>query len=369
MEKVKVMMKLYQFLFFITLLSFPLFYACESEDGIDDEITNKYQNGVFIVNEGNFSDKDGSVSWYDYDSSKVILKIYEIANDIPFAGTLQSMAFYGDKGYLIDNSGRLEIVDEKTFVALNRLNDFDIPRHITFSGDKAYITDWGPYGADFSSTESYVAVIDLDADTILTKIETDSRPEGILLAGGKLYVANSNSSKLTVISPDTDEIEKTIDVPYGPSQLLLDKDGNIWITCLGEFGGNSTLIKINSGSDQIETQVELTGDKLNGRLAINGGGDQLFMMTERWSADYTYTENAVFKIPINFQGSSIEAVVTGTNFYGLGVDPVNNMLYVADANAFSGNGTVIRFDLNGTEIDDLAVGRGPRDFVFKSTME
>ncbi len=197
------MNKLYQLFFLISLLSLSVFIACDNEDdGMNEEVdVDKYQNGVFIINEGNFSDKDGSVSWYDYDSSIVILKVYEIANDIPFSGLLQSMAFHGEKGYLIDNSGRLEIVDEKTFLALNRLNEFDIPRYIAFSGNKGYLTDWGPYGTDFSSTESYVAVIDLNSESVLKKIETESRPEGILLVGSKLYVANSNSNKLTVISP------------------------------------------------------------------------------------------------------------------------------------------------------------------------
>ena len=328
-----------------------------------------FRNGVFIINEGNFTDKDGSISWYDFDSSKVILKVYEIANEIPFAGTLQSIAFNNEKGYFIDNSGRLEIVDEKTFLALNRLTDFDIPRYMAFSGNKGYVTDWGPYGLDFSSTESYVAVIDLENDTIITKIDTESRPEGILVVEGKLYVANSNSTRITVISPDTDEIEKTITVPFGPSQLRLDKNGNIWVTCIGSWDGPSTLVEINSATGLVETQVELTGDKLNGRLSLNGEGDELYFMTERWSVDYTYTENAVFKIPVDFQGSGIEAIITGQNFYGLGVDPVNDVLYIADANAFSGNGTVIRYDSDGNEIDDLAVGRGPRDFVFRFSAE
>ena len=152
------MNKLYQFFFWISVLLLSVIYACEKdENGLEDDKGN-FRNGVFIINEGNFTDKDGSISWYDFDSSKVILKVYEIANEIPFAGTLQSIAFNNEKGYFIDNSGRLEIVDEKTFLALNRLTDFDIPRYMAFSGNKGYVTDWGPYGLDFSSTESTFSI-------------------------------------------------------------------------------------------------------------------------------------------------------------------------------------------------------------------
>ena len=70
---------------------------------------SSFSNGVFIVNEGNFSDSDGSLSFYDIDSSKVSNKVFEAINDRPLAAVFQSMSFYDGYGFLIDQSGRIEI--------------------------------------------------------------------------------------------------------------------------------------------------------------------------------------------------------------------------------------------------------------------
>jgi hypothetical protein len=50
-------------------------------------------------------------------------------------------------------------------------------------------------------------------------------------------------------------------------------------------------------------------------------------------------------------------LVTGQNFYGLGID--GNELYVTNNNAFQGNGTVLVYDLNGSEKYNFPTGRGP----------
>ena len=57
-------------------------------------------------------------------------------------------------------------------------------------------------------------------------------------------------------------------------------------------------------------------------------------------------------------------IISKRNLYGLGVDPHNDEIYVADAVAFQGNGKVYTYDFSGNKLDEYSVGRGPRDFVF-----
>ena len=88
-------------------------------------------------------------------------------------------------------------------------------------------------------------------------------------------------------------------------------------------------------------------------------------MGEIWSLDYTYTNNKVYKTTINLPGQYTE-IISEQNLYGLGIDPVKDEVYVADAVAFQGNGKVYTFDFSGEKINEYSVGRGPRDFVFRN---
>ena len=53
------------------------------------------------------------------------------------------------------------------------------------------------------------------------------------------------------------------------------------------------------------------------------------------------------------------------NFYGIGVDPADNLIYGADAGGFAAGGKVVRFNSNGAAVDSFTVNIGPSEFVFK----
>ena len=87
-------------------------------------------------------------------------------------------------------------------------------------------------------------------------------------------------------------------------------------------------------------------------------------MSEVWAPDYSYSTNIVFKQPINNNFFSYSSVISRQNLYGLGIDPENNNIYVADAAGFRTSGTIFAYNENGILLDSAIVDRGPRDFVF-----
>jgi hypothetical protein len=56
---------------------------------------------------------------------------------------------------------------------------------------------------------------------------------------------------------------------------------------------------------------------------------------------------------------------SATGFYGIGIDPKTDILYVADAKAFAGSGTVFTYTTSGTALSSYASGPGPNGFVFE----
>jgi len=354
----------------ITLFAFSIFgFSCNEEDISLTDST--YDRGVFIINEGNFSDSDGSLSFFDTDSAKVINNLFEKINNRPFAGLLQSMHFYRDRGYLIDQLGRVEIVNEKDLISIQSISgELEIPRYFAGFDNKGYITDWGPYDGNFANKESSLKVFNLSTLMLEEEIETASRPEDIILLKNKLYVANSATNLVSVYDPSDNALITEIEVSPGPSRFVVDKEENLWAICTGAYVSSGALIGLDTENDQLLFDLDLSNYPPNGRISINGTGDIIFFMSEQWNPDFS-TENKVYRVQLMFESLEPlragipQEVVSGQNWYGLGLDPASDILYVADAAGFQGNGSVYRYNLEGDLIDQFFVGRAPRDFVFR----
>jgi DNA-binding beta-propeller fold protein YncE len=87
-------------------------------------------------------------------------------------------------------------------------------------------------------------------------------------------------------------------------------------------------------------------------------------MSESWAPDYSYTTNNVFSQPVDRDSFSYSSLISGKNFYGLGVDPVNDNIYLSDARNFQTQGIIYAYSSTGTILDSASVDRGPRDFIF-----
>ena len=81
------MFKSFYQIIFISLFGLSLL-SCNDED--IKRVDLAYNHGVFIVNEGNFTDSDGSLSFYDKDSLTLRNRVFESVNGRPFAGLMQS---------------------------------------------------------------------------------------------------------------------------------------------------------------------------------------------------------------------------------------------------------------------------------------
>jgi hypothetical protein len=339
-----------------------LFVQCSGDPEPVEE--SFFSNGVFIVNEGNFTDSDGSLSYYDFDSARVGNNVFETINNRPLAAIFQSMAFYEQNGYIIDSNGRIEIVAEKDMTSVGTISSgLALPRYFAGHSNYGYITDWGPYDATWANPDSKIHILDINTMQIKESLNTPSRPEDIMVYNDLIYIAHSATNLITVYSPDNLEVIDSIEVNNGPIQFVLDKNEDLWVVSTGAYISGGALQKIDLAIAEVIQTVDLSGISPNGRLAINGDGDLLFFMGEVWSLDYTYTNNKVFKTTINLPGQYTE-IISERNLYGLGIDPQNDEVYVADAVAFQGNGKVYIFDFSGEKINEYSVGRGPRDFVF-----
>ena len=158
---------------------------------------------VFVVNEGNFNRANGSVSLYSKPDKRVTtLDLFQSANGRGLGDVVQSMTVRDNRAYLVvNNSNKLEVVSVPDFRAVGVVTGLHGPRYfLPVSATRGYVTQWG----NFAGVRSGIKVVDLATYAVVDSILTGNLPERLVLAAGRVFVANSGGNTLTVIDPATD---------------------------------------------------------------------------------------------------------------------------------------------------------------------
>jgi YVTN family beta-propeller protein len=318
----------------------------------------EFATGVIVVNEGNFSESNGSISHFNESDNTITQDIFDQANEVSSGGIIQSVYFYEDLAFIIDQAGnRIEVVEAETFKSIAIIDDgLTTPRYMVVANGKGYVSNWGNFDANYNLPDSYVAVIDLNSFTVSKSIETGNGSEGLFIFGGNVYVANSYSNTIQEIDSSNDTVAGSISVPTGPTTFAEDKNGMTWVLSSSFFSGSS-LSQINLATEQVLTSFPVSESAKS--LNINGAGDQIYYLSTPFGTD------AIVKtVPISATEDVPNALITAPNLYGMGVDPVTNIIYLGNHNGFQGNGTIIRYE-DENLMDSYATGIAPNGFVFR----
>ena len=195
--------------------------------------------------------------------------------------------------------------------------------------------------------------------SITGNIYCTSGTDAMQLSYGKVFVTNNSSNKLFIINTAQDKLIDSIKVGFAPNSIVADKFGMLWILCNGKPGQteNASLYQIDPISNQVEkTFTFFKKTDAPWRLKINGGNDTLYFLNK----DLYKMAIEDLQIPEN---PFIKA--NGRNFYGLGVNPHNNNIYVADAIDYVQRGKVYIYTALGDKDTSFYAGIIPGDFYFK----
>lgn len=345
---------------FLTIIAFS-FSSCQQDEETPDIGPDK----VIVVNEGNFGEGNGSISLYDPDAQTVENNVFAQANGA-LGASVQSVSIYQDRVFMICfATDKIEVVDAETFERLAApIEDSVIisPRYMSVAGKKGYISVWGAFDENYNLNNSKVVVLDLNDYSIVNKIDTDPGPEDVLAVGNKVFVANRFSNTISVINTQTDLIDTTLVINTGPVQMELDQNDLLWISTTGGFDGTPQFLQIDPETYKIKATVPAEGTGATGKFTMNANRDSLFFIG---AAPYPATETTVYGMSITASAISEDPLISGNSFYGIGIDPETNVLYLGDANSFQGEGTALRYNTNGTLKDNFPVGIGPNGFIFR----
>lgn len=346
----------FSFLPFLSLLLLSLalgLSACRNYDGDDLVATpGKYDQGVFVVNEGPFGGT-GTITWHDPATGETVQDIFGKANNGVVLGQfVQSLTFHEGKGYIVVNgANRIVVVDAGTFEYIDTIGGLVLPRYLlAVDGNIAWVSQWGLNG-----TTGSIAKVDLNTRKVLKTIALSGPEKMFRSDANTLLVANSGGfgldSTVSTISL-TSETELSRKVVPGTSPGGFAKapfqSGGPLVLCKGGFlpptftplpGWVGSITGVGAA---VPNSADDFCDAPDGKAAYFYGGGGI------WAVDAA----GVRKI---FDQAA----------YGLACHPTTGDLYCTDPKDFNSNGRVSIRKPNGTEVGSFECGIAPGEVVVR----
>jgi YVTN family beta-propeller protein len=318
------------------------------------QITPGGSGFVYVLNEGNFMSSNASITRLDLTNGQVIQDIYALANNSnPLPGdVLQSMQEKNGLYYIVmNNSGKIIKVNQSNFNDVGYISGFTSPRYILpVSNSKAYVSDL------YSNS---ISIVDLSNNSISGNINLSGWTEEMFYSYGNVYVTNKTRNYVYLINAVTNAVIDSIHVGYGSGSIVEDKFGKLWILSSGDISNNiaGTLSCIDPQTKTADTTFNFSLSKSPFKMKINPQGDKLYWIDSDGIYSFSISAQQLPTTPSIAKGSK--------EFYGLGVDPSDGTLYVADAIDYNQQGKIYRYSQNLTLIDQFSCGIIPGNFYFQ----
>ena len=213
-----------------------IFSSCEAQKEEDKSpISGK---GIFILNNGNWNSNDACISFIDASTGATTTSAFETVNGIKLGDLGQDMYKAADgKIYIaVSNSKTIFITDSRLKLISSLQLDYS-PRAFASDGKDVYVTLY----------EGYLGRIDNNAGQWkLSTTKVGPNPEGVAIADGKAWVANSGgyvtdgngfniyNNTVSVVDLSTFSETSTVTVNTNPKDVCAF-DGYIYVSSLGNY--------------------------------------------------------------------------------------------------------------------------------------
>ncbi len=327
-------------IFFLFLATITI-NACNPHNNNEDVHYN-FQNGIFVINEGNFTFGNASLSFIDTDADTIYNNIFYKKNNYPLGDVAQSAIIFDDKLFVVvNNSGKIFVINPHTAEYIGTISDLSSPRYLQIISDtKAYISDL------YSNT---ITIINPQTFNISSTFNVGCPVEAMLKYNDFVFALNWNKgNKLLKINTLTNKLEDSITVAFQPQSLVLDKNNNLWILSDGGYDNYHTaaLTLVNPENLQI-IKTFYFADSLASptRLNINSTKDTLFFLNSSWSENIK--NSGVYKMSINDSLPKTPFIPENSRlFYSLTI-ATNGDIIVSDAIDYQQPGKIFFYSASG----------------------
>jgi len=185
--------------FVFTMMGATLLVGCSKDNDSQSQKPVQVTQGLFIVGSGNSrAGIDGNLSYIDYQKGSVVTNAFAAANGKSVGKTANYVTIYGSKLYIVvDAEATIWVCNKNTLKVERQLSTLTLlgatdglsPRAAVGHDGKLYFTC---YGASTNGGNGLVAAIDTVNFAKTATYTVGSYPDGLTVANGNLYVANSD---------------------------------------------------------------------------------------------------------------------------------------------------------------------------------
>ena len=301
---------------------------------------------VFIANEGNYGQSNGTISMID-EQGNIFTTDY-------IGETVQSIEVYNDKLIvLVNGDSKMKIYDITPSGLSMPGIEIDLmgssPREMTIVNDKLYFTNWNTQDVKVFNLYTYVIESSISVNGLPEDIEYDGEYLWVTIPHSDFYF--STGSTLCKIDPDSNSLVEVIDVGNGPQQVAFNGDevyvsrtfyDNSWNT----FHGASRI----SNNGEITVNNYGSGAPCGGAI-INHNSN----MMRSSGGGLAVMDNELNLLPVSI-GSFEQWQVYH-------IEKIDGYFWFALTD-FSSFNEVHVLDANGQEVSIFQVGINPGDFAF-----
>ncbi|MCC8145198.1 MAG: hypothetical protein LIO93_01895 [Bacteroidales bacterium] len=355
-----------QFIMLI-VLSFSIFSCSDNDDITPPPRPDHNTSAVLILNEGDWSKNNASLSYFNPTTGTTIADIY----NGQLGETGQDIELYGNKIYIsVAGSGLISVLEKEYLIETHKIK-MEIeglqslaPQYMESYNGKIYVTC-----QESNTRDGYIVRIDTTSLKIDGYTLVGKDPVDLAITNGKIYVANSGGSNypnvantLSVVNLRTFKEEEKLTVGLNPFRVKADGNGNIYLTYQGVVGS------IPGGFQRVDTytkEVFELGDHPKQDFQIFEDKIYFYDVTHQESGS-THNGIGVFDMDkqefVEQPFISDETVITNTP-YGIGIHPQTKDVYLSTTD-YTTRGKVLIFNQDGIKQKEITVGINPKGFIF-----
>ena len=369
----------------VLLMGTAVMTSCDPAEDYPETYLQVYSTGAYVVNSGNmYSNIESSLTAIDYASSTATQGVFKAANNRLLGNTANDGIVYGNKIYLaVDQSNTIEVIDKTTKKSIKQIKTTELlgnaegaePRHVIAGGGYVFFTTYG----------GYVAAVDTTSFALQKKWQVGSYPEGLVIGGGNLYVANSNygagGGNISCINLSNDNVEtKNIEGVNNPTGIYYAA-GRVYVLDNPVYGPAPDYATTGENALRVVFFDKGTSQKVadgNYAVCVTPGTTT---RTPQLVRSYFFVLNAPYggtpSVSVFTAGSTQPQAMTLSEMpvspCGIFADPLNGHIFVLSYKMgdkgtpdYNGNGYVVEYDSTGQKQHEYETGVGSCAMFFDS---
>lgn len=325
---------------------------------------------MYVLSEGLFNRNNSTLALYDFNEpdpqKRLTPHFFRKINKRGLGDTANDMQRYGSKIYIVVNvSSQIEVIDAETGVSIKRIpmfNENNIarqPRYVDFYEGKAYI-------CSFDGTVARLDTASLEMEAFL---KVGRNPDGICITNKKIYVTNSGGLSfpnydhtVSVVDIASFKEIKKIDIGMNPYKIHADSQSDVYVTTRGNYGD------VGYAFHKIDSEIDEKVFTFEGLSVYNFEihKDKAYLYNYDFNTGESWVKvmDCITEKVIDEQFIKDKSIVINTP-YAICINPINDDVYIVDAQFFIFEGDLLCFDKNGEfkyRINE--VGLNPNHIVF-----